>query len=321
MSDRAKIRRGTTPRRAVQPKRRPAAKRQSLLSRMLALVPIAPETVQRATTWGIVLAVAGAAIVLAQILGLPGMAGTALAEATGRAGFAVKRVEVTGIKRMDRLTVYAIALDQKSRAMPLVDLERIRGELKQYGWIADARVSRRLPDTLVVDIVERTPAAIWQNRGALALIDPAGVVLEDVALDAMPDLPLVIGPDANAQVANLKQLLAAAPQLQPVMAGASWIGGRRWDLRFQSGETLALPEGDRAAAKALMRFAQMDGAERLLGRGFLRFDMRDPTKFVVRVDRNRKAIDDARDGGATGTVEQTGPRGTGIMLQKVNQTL
>ena len=53
---------------------------------------------------------------------------------------------------------------------------------------------RRLPDTLVIDIVERTPAALWQNKGQLALIDAGGVVLDRVPIDRMPDLPLVIGP-------------------------------------------------------------------------------------------------------------------------------
>ena len=43
-----------------------------------------------------------------------------------------------------------------------------------FGWVKDARVSRRLPDTLVIDIVERKPAALWQNEGRLALIDCRG---------------------------------------------------------------------------------------------------------------------------------------------------
>src|SRR3546814_2784185 len=50
------------------------------------------------------------------------------------------------------------------RSMAAVDLEGVRADLMKYGWIQDARVSRRLPDTLVVDIVERTPAAIWQHN-------------------------------------------------------------------------------------------------------------------------------------------------------------
>ena len=169
----------------------------------------------------------------------------------------------------------------------------------QYGWIKDARVSRRLPDTLVIDIVERKPAAVWQHGGQLSLIDDGGIVLEPVALNAMPDLPLVIGPDANVQATALTELMAKAPRLKPMLAGATWVGGRRWDLKFQSGETLALPEGDRDASRALIKFTEMDTADRLLGRGFVRFDMRDPAKMFVRVGNNKPSIDDPHEDGST----------------------
>jgi cell division protein FtsQ len=165
--------------------------------------------------------------------------------------------------------------------MALVDLEATRQRLLRFGWVRDARVSRRLPDTLVVDIVERRPAAIWQNNRQLALIDLDGVVLQPVRLEAMPALPLVIGPDANRHAGELARLVAAAPQLKPVMAGATWVGGRRWDIRFQTGETLSLPEGVDEARRALDRFARMDQNSPLLGRGFVRFDMRIPERGVV----------------------------------------
>jgi cell division protein FtsQ len=186
---------------------------------------------------------------------------------------------------MQRLPVYSVALDQNSMAMPLVDLEGTRERLLRFGWVEDARVYRRLPDTLVVDIIERQPAAIWQHNRQLTLIDRDGVVLEPVKLDAMPDLPLVIGPGANRRSGELGRLLAAAPEIKPMMEGATWIGGRRWDLRFQSGEVLALPEGQGPAQKALVKFARMDKMTQLLGRGFARFDMRVPGKFIVRVSR------------------------------------
>ena len=49
-------------------------------------------------------------------------------------------------------------------------------------------MSRRFPDTLVIDIVERTPAALWQDEQRLALIDAEGVVLDRVPVeqDARP---------------------------------------------------------------------------------------------------------------------------------------
>lgn len=287
MASRATIKRGSAARQSPGRARRPVPKRQGLLERL----PIRPETVQKAVTWGMLGLGAAAALVVLQAFGVPAMAGNEVARVVGGAGFEVKRVDLRGIRNMDRLTVYAIAFDQHSMAMPLVDLEEVRAKLLRYGWVQDARVSRRLPDTLVVDIVERTPAAVWQYRGRLRLIDAAGVVLEDVTGQAPPDLPLLIGPNANSHAGELAALVAKAPALKPVIAGASWIGERRWDLRFQSGETLALPEGQPEAERALVRFARMDTAQRLLGRGFLRFDMRDPTRFVARLDRQVRAID------------------------------
>ena len=136
-------------------------------------------------------------------------------------------------------------------AMPLVDLAATRARLLRFGWIREARVSRRLPDTLVIDIVERQPVAIWQNNQQLSLIDADGVVLEPVRIDHMPNLPLVIGPDANRHIGGLGSLLQAAPRLRPQIAGATWVGQRRWDIRFQSGELLTLPEGDEEARRAI----------------------------------------------------------------------
>jgi cell division protein FtsQ len=241
------------------------------------------DVVRRISGWIFVAMLVAVALAALLVLRIPQMIGATTGELIGEMGFSVKHVEIKGAVHVPKLEVYNIAFDQPSSAMPLVDLEGTRERLLRFGWVREARVSRRLPDTLVVDIVERRPAAIWQHNRKLALIDIDGVVLEAVRLEAMPDLPLVIGPAANLHAAELRRLVEAAPQLKPVMAGASWVGGRRWDLRFQSGELLALPEGEEAAKKALGHFAKMDQATQLLGRGFPRFDMRIPGKFIVRV--------------------------------------
>ena len=244
----------------------------------------APGTGKRIGGW--VFAGMAVAILVAVSLAfrLPAIAGTAMAETIGDAGFTMKRVEIKGAERVSRLDIYNVAFDQPSMALPLVDLEATRERLLQFGWVTEARISRRWPDTLVVDVVERQPVAIWQNNRQLNLIDGEGVVLEPVRLESMPDLPLVIGPAANREVAALSALLEGTPHLRPQIAGATWVGGRRWDIRFQTGETLTLPEGDEAK-RAILRFARMDQQTQLLGRGFVRFDMRDPRRMVVRVSR------------------------------------
>ena len=286
MSGPAKIRRGQTRPGRQPPKRKiPSKRKPSATSRALATIPIAPAKLRRAGNWALGGLLGAGFIAGIMAMQLPQMIGIEVGEAVGRAGFVVRNVEIVGRQKADRDIVYDVAMEQQSRAMPLVDLEGTRAKLMQLGWIADARVSRRLPDTLVVDIVERKPAAIWQHRQRLALIDKDGVVIAPVDYAQMPDLPVVIGPGANLQATELAALLEAAPSLKPMLEGATWIGSRRWDLRFQSGETLALPEGRKAAAEALAYFAKQDAQVRLLGQGFVRFDLRDPKRMVVRVSK------------------------------------
>ncbi|WP_308517770.1 cell division protein FtsQ/DivIB [Sphingomonas flavescens] len=228
-------------------------------------------------------------------LDIPAKAERAAGVAVGHAGFTVSGYQIVGINKMDRKLVDAVVTDELKRAadeaglskapQALVDVSAIRQRLLGYGWVKDARVSHRLPDTLVIDIVERTPSALWQSDGRLALIDHEGVVLDRVPVDKMPDLPLVIGTGANAQSEQLGRLMAAVPTLKPQLASANWVGGRRWDLSFQSGETVSLPEGEEAAKAALTKFVRLDKQTGLLGRGILRFDLRVPGKMIVRLPR------------------------------------
>ncbi|MFL6765344.1 MAG: cell division protein FtsQ/DivIB [Sphingomicrobium sp.] len=235
------------------------------------------------------------AVAVLVALDIPARAERAAGAAVGRAGFTVSGYQITGISHMRRALIDAVVTDELRRAaeeagsakapQALVNVAEIRRRLLDYGWVKDARVSRRLPDSLAIDIVERTPAALWQSQGQLALIDREGVVLDRVPVDKMPDLPLLIGPGANGEEQQLTRLMEAAPTLKPQLASATWIGGRRWDLNFQSGETVALPEGDEAAKAALTKFARLDKESGLLGRGIVRFDLRVPGKMIVRLPR------------------------------------
>lgn len=292
MSKATTIRRGGPGGRTTSGRRRAKVRQPGAVEKLIAAVPMSRESLARLLTAGVAFLALLAVWLLLRFLGVPAMVADETSRLAARAGFQVKQVKVIGVERMDELQVYNIALGEIDRSMLSLDLADLRRQIMTLGYVKDARVSRRLPNTVVVDIVERQPAAIWQRDGRLALIDETGVVLSAVDARAVPDLPLVVGPNANLKTRDLDKLMSAAPALKPMIAGATWVGDRRWDLRFQSGETLALPEGEAQAAAALVNFARMDGVDRLLGRGILRFDMRDPTRFVLRLPSDGRAAAD-----------------------------
>lgn len=258
-----------------RPAPRPRAKANaSLSSRLLARQPLSPATIRRISVGLFTLLLLIGAGALAHYTGVTAYAQERFVDAVGRAGFSVQRIEVVGANRIDRLKVYDIALKQKDRSMAAFDIEEVRNELMANGWVADARVSRMLPDTLHIDLVERSPVAVWQSRGQHILTDATGTGLPDVDPASVPGLPVIVGDRARDQMPSFLALVEAAPALRGQIIGATWVGHRRWDLRFRSGETLALPEDAVRARDALAEFARMDGVDRLLGRGIVRFDMR-----------------------------------------------
>ena len=220
---------------------------------------------------------------VASFAGVPAMAGQQVASLANDAGFEVRKVEVRGVQRMNGLKVYERVLGERERAMPLVDLDALRQELLELSWVKDARVSRRLPDSLVVDIVERTPHAVLRKPGRLVLIDETGHELEPISEANAKGALMIGGPGAGRQVAALGQLLDAAPALKPQVAGAEWVGNRRWNLTFKTGQVLALPQGDKDSALALVNFARLDGVNRLLGGKVASFDMRTPERIYMRI--------------------------------------
>ncbi len=281
--------------------RRPASRNRktapkSVSKRIAAHLPVQEKNANRLAGYAFGLFVVAIIAVAAVALDLPAKAGNAIGDGLGRAGFAVDGYQIVGLNKMKRSLVDEVVTDELHRAAEagspggkpaeaLVDVGAIRERLLRYGWIKDARVSRRLPDGLVIDIVERKPAALWQDHEQLSLIDENGVVLDRVPVSQMPDLPLLIGPGANDQATALDRLLSGVPTLKPQLVAANWVGQRRWDLSFQSGETVVLPEGGQAAKDALEKFAKMDKSAGLLGRGLKRFDLRLPGKMTVRLPR------------------------------------
>ena len=266
---------------------KPARRRPPAKTRDLPRIPLPEGFVRSVRNWTLGLIVAAACIGGLVVMGVPQMTGMAAAHGLGRMGFVVRNIQLTGLKQVDRDTVYRIASEAHGQDMPLVDLTQLRGQLLQLGWIEDARVSRRLPDTLAIDLIERVPAAVLQRNQQLSLIDAQGHILAAVEARTMPvQLPLVIGDGVETHIGALQALIASQAPLKQLIEGATWVGQRRWDIRFQSGETLSLPEGDVEAQRALAAFARKDQEARLLGQGYVRIDMRDPTKMVIRTSRD-----------------------------------
>ncbi|HEU4821065.1 MAG TPA: FtsQ-type POTRA domain-containing protein [Qipengyuania sp.] len=267
------IRRSAATRGRNQKARAARTRTMGFMGRALALLPFTEAQLHRAFLTLIFAAILAAAWGLATVSGATAVVSAEAARVAADAGFRVRHVRVSGTERMNEMAVYERALAHKDQPMPLLDLQALRAELLELPWVADARVSRQLPDTLRIDIVERNEHAVLAKPDHLVLIDAKGNALEPISPAKAKGKLVISGPGAQRMVGELDSLLDAAPALKPQVAAAEWVGNRRWNLTFKTGQLLALPEGERAPA-ALVRFAKLDGANRLLGGRVAAIDMR-----------------------------------------------
>lgn len=264
--------------------RKAKAKTSGFVDGAMALLPFTEEQLQRIFLAVILGGGVALAWFVATLAGVPAMAQAQVAHLASDAGFEVRHVRVSGVERMNEMTVYErVFSEHREKPMPLVDLESLREGLLEMPWVKDARVSRQLPATLAIDIVEREPHAVLERPDRLMLIDGTGVELEPVSAERAKDMLKISGPGAARQVAALDRVLEAAPALRSQVSAAEWVGNRRWNITFKTGQILALPQGDEEAATALIKFARVDGQNRLLGGKVATFDMRAPPRLYMRI--------------------------------------
>jgi cell division protein FtsQ len=159
-------------------------------------------------------------------------------------------------------------------------LEETRARIETIPWVEHATVERRLPGTVVVNLQERRPYAIWQNQGKFVLVDRAGQVVADQDVAQFRHLPLIVGLGAPGAAAGLLDALRDRPALEEKVSASVRVGERRWNLRMTNGTDVLLPEGHEVVA--LDRLIQLQQDHAVLDRPLVAIDMRLPDRLVFR---------------------------------------
>ena len=194
-------------------------------------------------------------------------------------GLAVGEIVVTGRHHAAEADVAAALGVRRGDPLFGVDPREVRARVEALGWVRSASVRRKFPDTILVNVVERRPFALWQRQGRVSLIDRDGEPIGSRDLDRFDRLPVVVGDDAPRHVGALVAVLARRPVLLGRIESATRVSGRRWDMRLRGGLTVRLPEEGLAGAWDLLAMLAAD--HRLLERDVIAVDLRMKDRFAV----------------------------------------
>jgi cell division protein FtsQ len=212
------------------------------------------------------------------------------------AGFGVKRITVTGELHATDAAITAALGAGPDTMMLGFDTNAAKARLEAVPWIKHAQVMRLLPSSLQVVVEERTPYAVWQNKGQTYVIDAEGVVLAPALREAYSSLPLVVGEGAGKSAAQLFAQLTPFGDLTKDVIAAIRVGDRRWTLKLASGLEIMLPDDN--IAEALTSLAKLDEERGVLKRDIAAVDLRLLDRVTVRL---RETASANQPGGATET--------------------
>ena len=200
------------------------------------------------------------------------------------AGFRITSVAINGRKQLSQDEVLAIGGVNGRSSLLFLDAATVRDKLKANPWIGEATVLKLYPGQLKIDIVERSPFALWQRDGRLSVIADDGAMLEPYVSRRFLSLPLVVGKGAETRARDFLALLARYPQVRAATKAAIFVGERRWNLRLKDGLDIRLPEND--VGNALAALSKLDKEEKLFSRDIVAVDMRLPDRLTVQLSED-----------------------------------
>jgi cell division protein FtsQ len=193
------------------------------------------------------------------------------------------RITVQGRNRTSRAALRAALHIQKGDSLLAVDPWEIKRRLETMPWVRSATVERQFPGAIQIRLAERTPIARYRDGSRLVLIDETGAVIPVTAQKEHDNLIVLAGKGAPEAALSLLKLLQEEPGLARRIATATRFGDRRWDLTFDNGAVLRLPDGYQHAA--LAKFGAFNREHNLLARGAVTYDMRLPDRLVIHNSR------------------------------------
>ena len=133
--------------------------------------------------------------------------------------FSVKTITISGINEIPRDEVLAVTGLDPDRLINILtfDLEEAESSLKSLPWVAEAKVTRKMPNTVSIEISEHTPKLLV-SLGRLYYLNEEGVPFKELSPGDKPDMPIVTG-------FAVDELLNPGPAAKKAMAEVFWLVG------------------------------------------------------------------------------------------------
>ncbi|QQR40184.1 cell division protein FtsQ/DivIB [Devosia rhizoryzae] len=205
-----------------------------------------------------------------------------------QAGLAIGEISLQGQTLTSEQDIFDALGIQPHTSTLSFDVDAARQRVAELPAVESVIVRKTYPGDVAVHIVEKKPIARWRVDGITFVIDGDG---DQIGEDggAYGDLPLVIGDGAADDALVMIRAMENFPSLKDGLIAISRIADRRWDLLYDTGLRIQLPE--QGVAQAMTKLVSYQDQYQLLDRDIAIIDLRIETVVAVRPNKTEEPED------------------------------
>ncbi|MCA0369757.1 MAG: FtsQ-type POTRA domain-containing protein [Proteobacteria bacterium] len=194
-----------------------------------------------------------------------------------KAGFSLTNIVVEGRSRTRTQDISQTMAVKKGMPIFDVDPHLIREKLEALPWVRSVVVERRLPNTLYIRLMERSPIALWQDQKTTHfLVDERGEIIHQADASDHRSFLIVTGEKAPEATPLLLKTLEKYPQIAQHVTGAAFVSSRAWELHLGPRLRVKLPA--RNLDQAMVRLQEFAKAGYFEKADILSIDVRLPDR-------------------------------------------
>src|SRR4030042_2386078 len=158
------------------------------------------------------------------------------------ATFQVKQVIINGENKVSKEKIEASAekkienkiLFLKTKSIFLINTADIKSDiLDSFPQIAEVKIKREIPNTIDINVIERSSSAVWCKKENCFLVDDKGVIFERVEPEAEENLPKIID-EQDKNSFNLGEKIIEENILKSILDIKKQFGNNNYGINIEN---------------------------------------------------------------------------------------
>ncbi len=200
--------------------------------------------------------------------------------------FVLDQIIINGSKKSNTVKIKEGIHNHTSDLLSL-DLHKIKEIIEEEKWIKRVNLKKVYPSTLVLDIIENDPYAIFRDQGKYYLLDIDGTIITQKNNDYELKNYIIVSGDESPLALNsiIKALNIHFSELVSQLSGLDFIERRRWNLTLKNNLLIKLP--DTKIDDALENLKNLFVEEKVLQSNIIEIDLRIEGRASLKVDEGK----------------------------------